>query len=352
MCKFSLWKRTYFGLSLLLFSGCGLGQRDNLKVGEEVLVDQTSFSFASKDFNIFSEYRISPGDQLDVLFAIQTWEKEDQYLISLDDTVSVKFVHAPELNELQKVRPDGRISLPYLGEYLVAGRSTKELEKDLMEKYAKILIQPELYVVIPEYLSQLRELKQDLHTATRGLSRLVTVRPDGYTTFPMVGDVMVADKTIPEVSMYLNTQFAKISPSLHCDLFLEKHAGSVVYVMGEVKNPGALEVRKPISILEALTMAGSFTPKARLDNVVIMRRHENKLVATRVDATQILHLTQQADLFYIKSDDIIYVPATALANGADLMNQLADALWFKGWSFGLTWTTSDAPLLGSVKLLK
>lgn len=273
-------KQALLALVFVWLTGCA---NNDFPVGEEITLAQDTFSFSEPEYQILSEYRIVPGDQLDVLFQIQTWTRERAYRISLGDTVSVKFVSAPELNEEQKILPDGTLALPYIGAINAFNKTTDELTAELQAAYSDILRDPQIYVSVPEYLSQIRELKKDLHTASRGLSRLVTVRPDGFVTFPMVGDLYVADRTINQVNTELNDQYGKISRSLHVDLFLEKHAGSQIYVLGEVGKPGAIKISKPTSVAQALAMAGSHNTTARLDHIVVVRRQGKKLVGTRVD---------------------------------------------------------------------
>ncbi|MBF0135162.1 MAG: polysaccharide biosynthesis/export family protein [Magnetococcales bacterium] len=336
------------GLSLLLgliliFPGCAGKDPIPIKTGEEVTLEQSSFSFSNGDFRIFSEYRIAPGDQLDVLFSIQSWQKEVEFHLNLGDTVTIKFVTNPELNETQKIRPDGNISLPYLGEVQVAGRSVRVVEKELTERYSKIFRKPEIYVLVPEYLSQIRELKVDLHTASRGLSRLVTVRPDGFTTFPMVGDVLVGDKTIEEVGSHLNAQYAKISPSLKVDLFLERHAGSPIYVLGQVARPGAFPILKPATVAEAMALAGGSLVNARLDSIIVVRKHQKKVVGTRVNLEQTLTLGPGAGHFFLQPDDIVYVPNMPISETSDIIRRVADVFQFRGWNLGMGWTWDNVP---------
>ncbi len=45
---------------------------------------------------------------------------EGSYLLNPGDTIDIKFISNPELNELVQIRPDGRISMPLVGELLVA----------------------------------------------------------------------------------------------------------------------------------------------------------------------------------------------------------------------------------------
>ena len=81
-------------------------------------------------------------------------------------------MHTPELNEEQQIRPDGKISLPYIGSFYVVDKTIEQIRSELIKEYSRILVNPQIYVTLPQYLTQLRELKKDLHTAPRGLSRL------------------------------------------------------------------------------------------------------------------------------------------------------------------------------------
>jgi len=270
-------------------------------------------------------------------------EKKEFFKISVDNTVTVKFVNNPELDQKQLVRPDGAISLPYIGSVKVVGKTVEELTNELKFKYSKILQAPELYVVVPEFRSAIKELKTDLHTAPRGLSRLVTIRPDGYVTFPLVGDLYAASKTIPELSKELNQNYEKILPDLHCDLFLQKHSGAFIYVLGEVKKPGIYRIEKPISVFEALARAGSYTKGAKINSVFVIRRHAEKMVATRLNLENTMDLSKGSKFFFLQPDDIVYVPKTWLATASDVARKIGDVIFFRGWGFGVgfTWDLND-----------
>jgi len=304
---------------------------------EEIAMERTTFSFdqGKAPYDVFPEYRLKPGDMLDVLFQIHTWKARKTFKIAVDHTVSVKFVSIPQMNETQLVRPDGTISLPYLGSVQVIGKTVKKLTKELKRRYAKILQNPELYVTVPEFRSAIKELKTDLHTAPRGLSRLVTIRPDGYVTFPAVGDMYVANRTLPDVSRELNKAYEKLLKDLHCDLFLEKHSGSFIYVMGEVKKPGVYRIEKPVSVVSAITRAGSYTSGAKMNSVFIVRRHANKMIATRLDLKDTLSFSKGNRFFFLQPDDIVYIPKTWLTSAAEVAKKIASLLFFNGWGVGL-----------------
>jgi len=353
----------------------GCATEGKLEVGQEIEVGRATFSEDVPDaYMLFPEYRISPGDVLDVLYQVKSWELQPQFSIAVDNIISVRFVHYPELNETQSVRPDGKISLAYLGSVNVVGKTVEELTEKLKEEYAAHLKEPELYIVLEEFRGAIKELKADLKTAPRGLSRLVTVRPDGKATFAMIGDLPVAGKTVPDIAKVLDERYQNILPGLSADLFLEKHSGSRIYVFGEVNQPGVFEILRPTSLFEAIAMAGSIKSSARIDSAIVFRQKEDRLLATRVDLNKVMipralkerpedHQemvemgeTEQAynslmgetrghgsryaladkTMFYLHPNDIVYIPRRRLNSAAEIATEVADIFFFRGWSIGFS----------------
>jgi protein involved in polysaccharide export with SLBB domain len=75
-------------------------------------------------------------------------EEASEYRIQPGDGLSIKFAHHPLRNLELVVRPDGRISIPFAEETLVAGRTVAEADALLTEKVAKHLRDPELTIVV------------------------------------------------------------------------------------------------------------------------------------------------------------------------------------------------------------
>ncbi len=403
-----------------LLTGCGAPMTRT-----EVSLSETTFPSDQKTdgaYRIFKDYFIRPGDTLDVLYHIDTGShNKQQFRLAVDYQVAVKFPNVPSLNEVQFVRPDGTISLPYLGVVLAAGKTVQELAVELRKRYAtlskgpgpiapgqlltvkfvklpnlnetqavrpdgtislpylgvvqaagktvaklteeliaaykkhlsspelyvllsfarknvlsermkKELVQ-ELYVVVHEFRSAINEFKKDLHTAPRGLSRLVRVRPDGFVTFPLLGDIFVAGKTIPAINKVLDKRYKTKLAGLSVDLFLERHSGTVIYVTGEVNKPGAYQIATPTPVVNALALGGGALPEAALDRIVIVRRSGKRISAITVDAGKVFGMQPGAKLFYLQPDDIVYVPPRGMANAARKAREIAAVIFFRGWGF-------------------
>jgi len=75
-----------------------------------------------------------------------------EYRIQMEDLLDIKFFYNPELNEEKiPVRPDGRISLPFVGEVMAAGRTPAELTTILRKIYEQELKKPEVAVIVRSF---------------------------------------------------------------------------------------------------------------------------------------------------------------------------------------------------------
>lgn len=64
------------------------------------------------------------------------------------DVLKITFPGAPSLDTTQPVRQDGRITLPIIGEFVVAGKTTDGLSKELLEQYDSQLVSKEVNVTL------------------------------------------------------------------------------------------------------------------------------------------------------------------------------------------------------------
>ena len=64
------------------------------------------------------------------------------------DTLSITFPGSPDLNTAQRIRRDGKIDLKTVGEIQAAGKTPKELEKDILKLYEKDLVLKEVSVIL------------------------------------------------------------------------------------------------------------------------------------------------------------------------------------------------------------
>ncbi len=103
------------------------------------------------------------------------------------------------------------------------------------------------------------------------LSRTLPVRPDGYISMPMTGDVLAAGKTPTELAEEIKERLKPYVQEPRVTVIIREVNSSRVFVTGEVANPGAYPLRGRVSLVQAIALAGGFTDFANSDRIVVIR---------------------------------------------------------------------------------
>lgn len=105
------------------------------------------------------------------------------------------------------------------------------------------------------------------------LTQEVVVRPDGMISFPLVGDIPAAGKTVEDVRLDIIKRLNKFVPNPHVSVLATKIMSYKIYVIGRVNKPGEFLVGHYTDVLQALSLAGGLTPFAAENDIRIMRRN-------------------------------------------------------------------------------
>jgi polysaccharide biosynthesis/export protein len=101
------------------------------------------------------------------------------------------------------------------------------------------------------------------------LSRVVPVRPDGFISMPLVGDVEAAGKTPVELAEALKAKLKPFVQEPKVTVVVREINSARVFVLGEVANPGVYPLRGRVSVIQAIAMAGGFSAFANQDGIRI-----------------------------------------------------------------------------------
>jgi polysaccharide export outer membrane protein len=143
------------------------------------------------------------------------------------------------------------------------------------------------------------------------LSKVVTVRPDGRISLPLIGDVPAAGFTAADVQQEITRRlldFYQEAP--HVSLIVQQANSYVIFVVGQVERPGQYTVKRGTTFLQAIALAGGFTPFAAYNEVLVLRNgsgdHQQR--AARISYRDILGGKYQENNILLKSGDTIIIP--------------------------------------------
>lgn len=284
------------------------------------------------------QYRVGPGDVLEIVYHSKYEISAEEYRLEVQDRISVNFPFQPQFSTSAIVRPDGKITMPIIGDVAVESKTAAEAASILNREYKKYFIEPSITVALEAFNVKIDELKKAITTAARGQSSKGTpISPDGRISFPLIGGMPAQGFTVAQLEKMINERYAKEVRNLNTTLILQEIRHPKIYVLGEVEKPGAYDIGSVHNMLNALTLSGGFKKSAELEEVAIFRNEGlERPIAFKVDIRKALKAGVALTNIRLKPGDIIYVSKTRL----DEMTDMIEKIFTKGIYAVLPFTAS------------
>jgi polysaccharide export outer membrane protein len=134
------------------------------------------------------------------------------------------------------------------------------------------------------------------------------VSSDGTISFPLVGRVVVANRSATEVSDELAAGLAKYVREPQVSIFVKEFVSKKIYVLGQVNQPGTFPFEDSMTIIQAVTLAGGFSKLAAQNDTLVTRIVDGQELRMHVPVKSIGE--GRAPNFELEPGDIVYVPET------------------------------------------
>ena len=128
---------------------------------------------------------------------------------------------------------------------------------------------PPDYVVGPEDILDISVWKN------ADLSRIVTVRPDGMISLPLIGDVKASGLSPEQLKAAIEKKLREYSETAIVSVIVQTVNSYKVFVLGEVRTPGVQSYKTNTTVLQAITLAGGFTEYASKNSLVLIRKSKD-----------------------------------------------------------------------------
>lgn len=242
---------------------------------------------------------------------------QTDYIIGEGDSLEISVWGSKDLNFSAKVRPDGKITVPGLGDIASTGITSEDLQKVLTDKLKTLVKNPIVTVSVKEATNSkvyifgggVKSGVYDVNRRTSLLQILCTI-----------GEVRTADLTRAYVlrngkkvkdnfqNLFIGGNTAEdflLEPndSLYIPLATEKN----VYVLGAVTTPKYIEFREGMTIMEAILEAGNFTKFAKQNDTAILRKVDGKEISIPVRAKDLLKDGDLSQNVRLKAGDYVIV---------------------------------------------
>lgn len=118
------------------------------------------------------------------------------------------------------------------------------------------------------------------------LDREVVVLPDGTINYPVVGEVHAAGMTVAQLQQTITKALIEkgmLQTGAVVDTSVTRTTGYTVYVVGQVRQPGAFTTFANIDVMQAISLAGGLTPFASKSGIKVLRHENDKDVVLEFD---------------------------------------------------------------------
>jgi polysaccharide export outer membrane protein len=144
-------------------------------------------------------------------------------------------------------------------------------------------------------------------------SVLTNVRPDGFITIPLMGEVRAEGMKPLELEMAIRERYTEVLAEPEVSVIVVDYAEQQIFVFGEVRSPGSIPFMGSMTIVDAIGHAGGFQVTAQMESVILMRRDTSgRYTGRKVDLEAMLE-SEEGENLYLFPRDVVYVPMSTIA---------------------------------------
>jgi polysaccharide export outer membrane protein len=141
------------------------------------------------------------------------------------------------------------------------------------------------------------------------LSRELVIKEDGAVTLPLIGEVPVSGLTAREIEAKLLQALRDYYPSVNrVQITITEAVSQIIYVTGQVRNPGKYTFPNTVNVWELLREAGGPSESASLDNVRIIKDRSRGGTTTVVNVLAAIEGGSVDNLPDLEAGDTVIVP--------------------------------------------
>ena len=220
------------------------------------------------------------------------------YVVGPQDVLGVSVYDQPDLTGKYTVEADGTFTFPLIGRITAGGLTLRQIEQLLVKELANgFLRNPQISVAVEQYRSQRVFVVGEVRTPgtyplTGDMTLIEVLARAGSTTDNAGGSVLIVrprtprqvdgpvlpgagrDDEVIEVDVedaVRGGALARHAPLQHNDTIVVPRAERI-YVVGQVRTPGAYPLRKGTTVLQALALAGGLTGRGSSSRIRIVRQ--------------------------------------------------------------------------------
>lgn len=140
------------------------------------------------------------------------------------------------------------------------------------------------------------------------------VRPDGFVSPQMITEIKAEGKTVTELKKELELAYNEILLEPIITVSVISFVTPRVFIGGQIAKPGRYEIREASTLVQAIFLAGGFTPDARRS--MVMRARPNGNGDWQIETANVMRIldpkVREKDLD-LRDGDYVFVPDSKMS---------------------------------------
>jgi len=166
----------------------------------------------------------------------------------------------------------------------------------------------------PLYRLRKSDIVEIKFTFSPEFDQTATVLPDGFVALKTVGDLFAEGLTVAELKDLVSQAYAPTLRDPEVSIILKDFERPFFVAGGQVGHPGKYELRSPITVAQAVAVAGGFTEHSRHSQVVVFRTVTTGVVEAHVlNVKAMLASRNLEEDFELKPGDMLFVPQNRIS---------------------------------------
>lgn len=288
---------------------------------------------------------------------------DPNYLIGPGDALQLKVWQRPEISDDDiVVGPDGIISVARIGTIRVKDKTRDEVAREISTRLERYYTKPEVSLSIQKYENNkafvLGRVQNPgvVHFPGRGTLLEALSMAGGYSEVAqetyLTKCAIIRDKdTIIWIDLNELLRNGNMALNAHIQdndvIFIPESKSELVYILGEVHNPGAYHLTGQLTVMDALMQAGGPTSAAAYEKLFVIRgSQQGKGVVKEINLRDIIEHADLSNNVLLENNDILYMAEKGISKFNYVMKQMMPFLDI------ISVTTDDLEAFGVMQELR
>lgn len=156
----------------------------------------------------------------------------------------------------------------------------------------------------------------------------ITIPPDGAISYPQIGRVVVAGRTVPDIEKEIREKLMEyiIDPQVTVQL-VASHSQKI-FVVGDVNTPGIYEMTRRMNVTEALAKAGYVNKYGNKKKINVLRLQPDGSTTAMPINLKDVEQGKQQDMFLVPGDTVV-VPGNIFKTIDQVSGAVMIATWMR-----------------------